>query len=76
VAKAAAVLRTADAESTAFWPVYQDYARDQLVIGSGRVLIKDYAKNYDSLDDKAKDMVHQCAAVRQYPSDSVANACA
>jgi hypothetical protein len=40
------------------------------------VLIKDYAKNYDSLDDKAKDMVHQCAAVRQYPSDSVANACA
>ena len=48
-----------DTESTAFWPVYRDYARDQQVIGDDRVqLIKDYAQNYDSLDDnKAKDMV-------------------
>ena len=50
-----------DAESTAFWPVYRDYARDQQVIGDDRVqLIKDYAKNYDSLNDnKAKDMVQR-----------------
>jgi Spy/CpxP family protein refolding chaperone len=50
-----------DAESKAFWPVYRDYARDQQVIGDDRVqLIKDYAKNYDSLDDsKAKDMVQR-----------------
>lgn len=50
-----------DAESTAFWPVYRDYARDQQVIGDDRVqLIKDYAANYDSLDDtKAKDMVQR-----------------
>jgi len=50
-----------DAESTAFWPVYRDYARDQQVIGDDRVqLIKDYAKNYDSLDDnKARDMVQR-----------------
>jgi hypothetical protein len=49
------------AESTAFWPVYRDYARDQQVIGDDRVqLIKDYAQNYDSLDDnKAKDMVQR-----------------
>ena len=50
-----------DAESGAFWPVYRDYARDQQVIGDQRVqLIKDYALNYDSLDDtKAKDMVQR-----------------
>jgi len=50
-----------DAESTAFWPVYRDYARDQQVIGDDRVqLIKDYAQNYDSLnDDNAKDMMQR-----------------
>lgn len=50
-----------DAESTAFWPVYRDYARDQQVIGDDRVrLIKDYLQNYDGLDDnKARDMVQR-----------------
>jgi len=50
-----------DTESAAFWPVYRDYARDQQVIGDKRyTLIKDYAKNYDSMDDpKAKDMVQR-----------------
>jgi hypothetical protein len=50
-----------DAESTAFWPVYRDYTRDQQVIGDDRVrVIKDYLQNYDSLDDnKAKDMVQR-----------------
>ena len=50
-----------DAESAAFWPVYRDYARDQQVIGDERVnLIKDYAANYDTLNDtKAKDMVQR-----------------
>ena len=54
-------MKFTDAESTAFWPVYRDYARDQQVIGDDRVhLIKDYAQNYDSLDDnKAKDMVQR-----------------
>ena len=47
-----------DAESAAFWPVYRDFARDQQAIGDERVkLIKDYAQNYDKIDDaKAKDM--------------------
>src|SRR5262245_32400362 len=47
-----------DAESSAFWPVYRNYARDQQAIGDERVkLIKDYAQNFDSMDDaKAKDM--------------------
>jgi hypothetical protein len=50
-----------DTESAAFWPVYRDYARDQLAIGDERVqLIKDYAKNFDSVDDaKAKDMAQR-----------------
>jgi hypothetical protein len=50
-----------DAESTAFWPVYRDYGRDQQVIGDDLVqLIKDYAKNYDSMDDaNARDMVQR-----------------
>jgi uncharacterized membrane protein len=50
-----------DAESTAFWPVYRDYAYGQQVIGDQRVqLIKDYGMNYDSMDDaKAKDMVQR-----------------
>jgi hypothetical protein len=50
-----------DAESSAFWPVYRDFARDQQVIGDERVqLIKDYAQNYDKIDDaKAKDMTQR-----------------
>jgi Spy/CpxP family protein refolding chaperone len=50
-----------DAESAAFWPVYRDYARDQQVIGDKRVqLIKDYAANYDTMDDnKAKDLMQR-----------------
>jgi hypothetical protein len=50
-----------DAESTAFWPVYRDYARDQQAIGDKRLqLIKDYAHSYDSMDDnKAKDLVQR-----------------
>jgi hypothetical protein len=50
-----------DAESAAFWPIYRDYSNDQQKIGDQRVqLIKDYALNYDSLDDpKARDMVQR-----------------
>lgn len=50
-----------DAESSAFWPVYRDYVRDQQKIGDERLeVIKDYAKNYDSMnDDKARDMVQR-----------------
>jgi hypothetical protein len=53
-----ATMQFTDAESAAFTPVYRDYARDQAKIGDERLeLIKDYAKNYDSLDDtKANDM--------------------
>jgi hypothetical protein len=54
-----------DAESRAFWPVYRSYAHDQQAIADDRVaLIKDYAANYDSLDDaKAKDLVHRMIGI-------------
>jgi hypothetical protein len=56
-----ATMQFTDAESTAFWPVYRDYARDQQAIGDERLaLVKDYAANYDTLNDsKAKDMVQR-----------------
>lgn len=54
-------MKFTDAESAAFWPVYRDFARDQQVIVDERVqLIKDYAQNYENMDDtKAKDMVQR-----------------
>jgi hypothetical protein len=57
----AATMQFSDGESTAFWPIYRDYARDQQKIGDERVkLIKDYAANYETMDDKtAKDMVQR-----------------
>jgi hypothetical protein len=56
-----ATMKFTDPESTAFWPIYRDYARDQQVIGDERVaLIKDYAANYDTMDDnKATNMVER-----------------
>lgn len=56
-----------DTESAAFWPVYRDYSKDQQSIGDVRVqLIKDYAKNFDSIDDaKAKDMAQRMLAIEE-----------
>jgi hypothetical protein len=58
-------MRFTDTESAAFWPLYRDYARDQQVIGDARLqLVKDYAKNYDTMDDtKAKDMVERLLGI-------------
>jgi Spy/CpxP family protein refolding chaperone len=54
-------MKFTDAESAAFWPVYRSYTHDLQEIGDQRIqVIKDYAKNYDSMDDaKAKDMVQR-----------------
>jgi len=43
-------------QSTAFWPIYREYALEQQKIGDQRVaLIKDYAANYDKIDDTQAD---------------------
>ena len=58
-------MRFTEVESGAFWPLYRDYSRDQQVIGDARVqLIKDYAMNYDSMDDaKARDMTQRLLGI-------------
>ena len=50
-----------DAEGTAFWPLYKQYAQDQHAIADKRVtLITDYANKYDTLTDAdAKDMTQR-----------------
>lgn len=50
-----------EVESTAFWPVYRDYARDQQVIGDSLYkVIKDYAQNYGSMNDaNASDLTQR-----------------
>jgi len=58
-------MRFTETESAAFWPLYRDYSRNQQVIGDARVqLIKDYAKNYDGMDDaKTRDMVQRLLGI-------------
>lgn len=48
-------------ESTAFWPIYRDYTRDQQRLGDKLVqLVKEYAQSYDTLtDSQAKDMTQR-----------------
>jgi len=60
-----------DAESSAFWPIYRDYARDQQVIGDKRLqVIKDYAKSYDSMDDaKANDLMQRMINIENETSN-------
>lgn len=49
-------------QSKAFWPVYREYALEQQKIGDQRVaLIKDYATNYDKIDDTQADSYIQRA---------------
>ncbi len=50
-----------DAEDKAFWPVYTDYAKEQKTVADSRLaLIKDYAQNYDNIDNgKARSMTQQ-----------------
>ena len=50
-----------DAEGTAFWPLYKQYAAEQHAIADKRLaLINDYAKKYDTLSDSdAKDMTQR-----------------
>jgi len=46
-------------ETTAFWPVYDQYMLDMKAVGDLRVkVITDYAANYDNLDDAtAKQLI-------------------
>jgi len=65
-----ATMQFTDTESKAFWPVYRDYARDQHLIADDRIqLIKDYAADYDSMDDaKANDLFHRMSNIEDKTS--------
>ena len=49
------------AESEAFWPLYREYRGEFQVIGDGSLaLIKDFAKNYNSMtDEKATELTDE-----------------
>lgn len=56
-----------DAESKAFWPVYEDYQQALKKI-NGRLgkLISDYAKDYDALtDQKAQQLIDEYLAIEK-----------
>jgi len=57
---------TAD-EATKFWPIYDQYTAEVAKVGDTRVaLIKEYAKNYDTMTDaQANDFMKRAAAVDQ-----------
>jgi hypothetical protein len=45
-----------DADAKNFWPLYREYANKEQVIGDQRVsAIKDYASQYDAMDDSQAD---------------------
>ena len=58
-------MQFSDAENTAFWPVYKQYAQEQHAIADKRLgIITDYAKKYDTLTDAdAKDLTQRMLQV-------------
>ena len=52
----AANLPLTDAEATKFWPLYDKYVAETIKLNDTRyVLIKDYAKNYETMTDAQAD---------------------
>jgi hypothetical protein len=50
------VMEFSEAEDAKFWPVYREYEAELAKINDDRIaLIKDYAKNYDSITDAVAD---------------------
>ena len=45
-------MKFSDSESSAFWPIYRDFARDQHALGDERLsVIKDYAQHLETMND-------------------------
>ena len=55
------------AESEAFWPLYREYRGEFQVIGDGSLaLIKDFAKNYNSMtDEKATELTDEALKLEE-----------
>ncbi|MEJ2010426.1 MAG: hypothetical protein P8Z30_20115 [Acidobacteriota bacterium] len=56
-----AAMNFTDAEASAFWPVYRDYANQQQKMGDKKYqIIKEYAANYDNMSNaKAAELTQQ-----------------
>lgn len=51
-------MNLSETESPKFWPVYREYDLKRSKIGDGMyMLIKDYAQNYNNIDDKKADEI-------------------
>ncbi len=49
-------MQLSDADAKNFWPLYREYANKEQAIGDQRVsAIKDYASQYDTMDDAQAD---------------------
>jgi hypothetical protein len=61
----AANLTLTDAESTTFWPVYDQFSKELTTIGDQKLaLIKEYAKNFGSLTDaQAQSLLNRSLAL-------------
>lgn len=55
------VMQFTNEEANAFWPVYREYEFEFAKIGDARIaLIKDYARNYETMtDEKAKELIQE-----------------
>ena len=51
-------MQLTDDQAKAFWPLYRDYAHQQQVVGDQLVgIIKDYAAQYDTMDDAKAEVL-------------------
>jgi hypothetical protein len=62
----AEALKLTDSEQKAFWPVYDKYQQDQMKLyDRAGDLIKEYAKNYDSMTDQvAKKLTDEMLVIQ------------
>jgi hypothetical protein len=62
-----------DSEATAFWPIYEDYQRDQEKLNERTLqLIGDYANAYNAgsvQDDQAKKFISEALDIREDQAD-------
>lgn len=53
-------MKFSESESSAFWPIYRDFARDQQALAGERLnVIKDYAQHLDSMNDTTAKALSQ-----------------
>ena len=61
------VMQFTNEEANAFWPVYREYEVELSKMGDARIaLIRDYARNYDTMtDEKAKELIQRALKLEE-----------